>query len=261
MMALGLMGMLALVGGVAAMRLSAWPMPSQMKISKLRATVNRVNRQNALLLLLVFICPLLMAALAHAVLGWKFQSSDLVFLAIPFLILAARGIGTLEWRVMFYAALVGLLGMNLFFTFASMGLCRLTDGIAKAAVVLEGQVDQEIGEAVVHERPLTVFPVMFYSRGRLIPKSFTARGEVTRAWGGGYLAKTACLPGPESLEGLQWIWWVGFDPEAGDTFKGAVEPEDEATHSWRLPPEWREKEVERYGNVTITLYSRKSVGD
>lgn len=288
MIYLGCFTMLALIGFFAPLKLSPWPLPPEMQAKRnvLRAlrraketghyaeagdlSIRNMGqvppKQSAVLLLFCFLSPMGLGEVAHVFWGWKFEGSELLFIALPLLILLARGIGALEWRVMFYGVLGLIMASSLFFTLNSRGLDGLSNGSKEGAEYLERNIDWDEKTAVVHESALSYFPFRFYTASRLEETSFIAGDSVRRVWGIDYLKKNTLIGNDGgALEEFDHIWWVRIAPPPGTVYSGALEylnartkegAEREAALIRRPREAWVEKEVVSFENLTMTLYIR-----
>ena len=291
MMFLGCLFMLAIVGAMAAMRLSARRLPAHLRVREvalkaLRRKVDAARREGAtedeargcfempldtragaIYLLLALILPFLIAMGMGAILQWRFDSGDLVFLAVPLSMLTARGVGAFEWRVMFFGILALILAGDVVYLTLSRGYDDLGDGIEEAARHVERGFDSERGDLVVHESPLTWYPFDRYTEGHIRDACLTADAETAGLWGGRWIFDEARLPRRSLDDFTGRIWWIAVDPAEDSPFHGADERIEALRRAGLASSEiplldagaaarsfgLRAMGVERFGNVTITI--------
>jgi hypothetical protein len=282
---LGCFSMLMLVGLVAAMRISVWPMPDHLRtrrdtlrmlkgalrsrksLPSIQEDTVLQTRQSAVLLASCFFTPLGLAVLGAVLKEWKFEGSMLLFLVVPYLILVARGLGALEWRIMFFAALVLILGGSLFYGLASRGIEELTHGSERAAQYLKAETRPE--DAVLHTDPSSYFPILFYAgplRDRFERFSFIAGETVAQVWGGSYLGGRVCVPDFHSLSSHPRVWWIStLAPPRSDyarlrRFLSLSSSDPTSKEPLTPPPNWKREDEQRFSNVLVTLYTRQNEG-
>ncbi|MFH2001562.1 MAG: glycosyltransferase family 39 protein [Planctomycetota bacterium] len=269
----------AVVGMLAAMKVSAWPLPVYLRarqhallaINQLRAARGQactraetgpgqiVPRQSALLLSLCFLVTLVLSVLSDLLLDWKFIHAELAFLTVPFYIMVARGIGTLEWKVMFYGAIVVILVLNLFFGYESLSYAPVTDGAKEAAAFLDNQIQSRLGDAVIHAYPLTFLPMKWYQHGFRVPEYIL--GESPQEPGDGLSG--APWRGAADLGEYSWLWWIHMAQPEDSRVRGCSEylaslyTRDDLISGLALdtpPGSWKLEESHRFGDVKVSLF-------
>lgn len=277
----------AIVGVMAALKMSAWPLPKYLKrrqhalnaLNQLRAARGRklkedvscsaqmVPRQSAVLLVFCFLGTLVCAAMAERMLGWTFIGVDMVFISVPFFIMVARGIGNLEWKVMFYGAIAVILVLSLLFGVLSETKAKLTDGVEEAAAFLENQIQGGraaggLGDAVVHVNPCTLMPMRCYAQSFSVPEvvlgaPFQHKGTIPLA---------TEFRDLQALQEFGWIWWVRPDVPKDSRLTGCPEylaflyskqAGLEAPLPMKPPASWRLEEEHRFGNINVSLFIRQ----
>ena len=123
---------------------------------------------------------------------------------------------------------------------------------------------------MVHAEPLTYFPFLFYTEGRIEPVSFVADGEGPAAWGNARLKTSVCIPDETRLAGFRRVWWISIAPEEGSLYAGALKQlsmDSEGTSAGRLEtafeplPDWTKQETVQCNNIMMTLYVLHDEGD
>jgi hypothetical protein len=271
--------LLAVLGVAAAMRITGFSLVTRQAevLQKIRDNRGgcpvcgnggiRDTKHGAALLILYFLGPLAMALILSWMRGGSFEGSELIFIALPFLILVARGVGALEWRPMFYGFLGLIVLMSVGFSFLTRGLEGITQGSRAAAAFLEARREEGAVGAVVHDRSLTYYPLLFYTKGDLEEVTYFEGRAFLSALGSRFLKPGTWLSGEDVPAPEGPVWRVDIDPPGDSIYAHALDYFDalsggdgsgEGASFHESSAGWAIQDTKVFGNLRLTRYERKN---